>query len=92
VNETFGRRLQRLRQAAGISQPKLSAAANVPIGTLRSLEQDRRIPRLDTASALADALGVGLDTLAGGIFHSGKTTAEPAPKRTAGKGRKRKGE
>jgi transcriptional regulator with XRE-family HTH domain len=90
MKETFGQRLQRLRQEAGISQPKLSAAANIPVGTLRNLEQDRRIPRLDTAAALAHALGVGLDTLAGGIFQPGEP--EPAPKRAAGKGRERKGD
>jgi transcriptional regulator with XRE-family HTH domain len=88
MNETFGQRLQRLRQAAGISQSKLAEAADIPIGTLRNLEQDRRIPRLDTAAALAHALGVGLDALAGGIFQPGEPV--PAPKRTTGKARKLK--
>jgi transcriptional regulator with XRE-family HTH domain len=99
MKETFGQRLQRLRLAGGISQPKLAAAADIPIGTLRNLEQDRRIPRLDTADALARALGVGLDILAGDAFATDEPSAprgrpkkdagaEPAPK----KGKKQKGE
>lgn len=61
----MGQRLQRLRQAANLSQADLAKASNVPIGTLRNWEQDRRIPRLDTAAAIAKALKVSLDELAG---------------------------
>jgi transcriptional regulator with XRE-family HTH domain len=68
MKETFGRRLQRLREQAGFSQPRLAGGADVPLGTLRNLEQDRRVPRLDTAAALAAALGIGLDELAGDSF------------------------
>lgn len=68
MKETFGQRLGRLRQEASMSQPQLAQAADIPIGTLRNLEQDRRIPRLDTADALARALGVSLDTLTGDAF------------------------
>lgn len=50
-----------------MSQTDLAKAAHVPIGTLRNWEQDRRIPRLDTAASIAKALGVTLDQLAGGV-------------------------
>jgi transcriptional regulator with XRE-family HTH domain len=63
--ETAGQRLQRLRQAAGLSQSQLATAADVPIGTLRNWEQDRRAPLLDTAARVSQAIGVSLDELAG---------------------------
>ena len=66
--ESMGNRLQRLRKAAGLSQPQLAKLAKVPIGTLRGWEQDRRVPRLDTAIILADALRISLDELAGRDF------------------------
>jgi transcriptional regulator with XRE-family HTH domain len=59
----MGQKLQRLRQAAGMSQSQLAKAANIPIGTLRNWEQDRRSPLLDTAGRVARSLGVSLDQL-----------------------------
>jgi transcriptional regulator with XRE-family HTH domain len=64
----------------------LAAAADIPLGTLRNLEQDRRIPRLDTADELARALSVSLDALTGDTFQEA-ATPEPAPTK---KGKKRK--
>jgi transcriptional regulator with XRE-family HTH domain len=81
MKETFGQRLQRLRQEAGMSQPGLAAAAAIPLGTLRNLEQDRRVPRLDTADALARAIGVSLDTLTNDAFMDEPPAAEPAKPR-----------
>jgi transcriptional regulator with XRE-family HTH domain len=63
--ETMGERLQRLRLAANFSQSQLARASGVPIGTIKNWEQDRRVPRMDTAAAVATALGVSLDALAG---------------------------
>jgi transcriptional regulator with XRE-family HTH domain len=63
--ETFGRRLKRLRMAAGLSQSQLARAAGVAFGTLRNWEYDRREPLLSAAVKLAQGLGVGLDALAG---------------------------
>jgi transcriptional regulator with XRE-family HTH domain len=74
--ETMGQRLRRLREAADMSQPELARAAGVPVGTLRNWEQGRRIPRFDTAAAVAWALGVSLDDLAG----------EPPPRQRLKKG------
>jgi transcriptional regulator with XRE-family HTH domain len=76
--ETMGTRLKRLRQAAGLSQPQLANRAGIPVGTIRSLEQERRVPRLDTASALADAIGCSLDELAG---RGGEAPAAKKPKK-----------
>ncbi len=73
----IGKQLQRVREEKGVSQAKLAKAAGIPVGTLRNLEQGRRVPRLDTAIKLAEALGVSLDEL---------TTEAPAePKRRRGK-------
>jgi transcriptional regulator with XRE-family HTH domain len=63
--ETMGERLKRLREAAGMSQPRLAEASGVPVGTLRQWEQDRRLPSWEGAVALADGLDVTLDELAG---------------------------
>jgi transcriptional regulator with XRE-family HTH domain len=63
--ETFGRRLKRLREAAGLSQAQLAAAACVPVGTLRNAEYDRREPLVSTAGKLAAAIGVTVDELLG---------------------------
>ncbi len=63
--ETMGKRLKRLRLAAGMSQPQLARAAGVPVGTLRNWEYDLREPLLGAAARLASALGVTLDELAG---------------------------
>jgi transcriptional regulator with XRE-family HTH domain len=61
--ETMGQKLQRLRRAAGMSQSQLAQASDVPLGTLRNWEQDRRSPLLDTAGRVARTLGVSLDEL-----------------------------
>jgi transcriptional regulator with XRE-family HTH domain len=58
-------RLQKLRKAAGLSQSQLARAAGVPVATLQGWERARRMPRLEAAIKLADALGITLDELAG---------------------------
>jgi len=63
--ETMGGRIKRLREAAGMSQPRLAEAAGIPVHTLRQWEQDRRLPSWEGAVALDDGLGVSLDELAG---------------------------
>jgi transcriptional regulator with XRE-family HTH domain len=61
----MGERLQRLRLARQLSQSQLARAAQVPVRSLQSWEQGKRIPAFDTAARLARALGVSLDELAG---------------------------
>jgi transcriptional regulator with XRE-family HTH domain len=90
--ETMGQRLKRLRQEKGLSQPALARLASVPIGTLRNWEQDRRVPLLDTAAAIARALGVSLDVLAGDLSPKGKESpSEPTPPPARPKRRRRGG-
>jgi transcriptional regulator with XRE-family HTH domain len=56
---------KRLRQAAGLSQAALAAAAGVPLRTYQEWEQGQRTPLLSAAAKVADALQVSLDDLAG---------------------------
>jgi transcriptional regulator with XRE-family HTH domain len=60
---SFGSVLQELRAAAGLSQSELASKAAVSLDSLRNWEQDRVLPRIDTAGRLAKALGVSLDKL-----------------------------
>jgi XRE family transcriptional regulator, regulator of sulfur utilization len=61
----MGERLQRLRQAKGLSQSQLARAAGVPAGTLKNWEQGRRTMLIDAAMKVADALECTLDELVG---------------------------
>jgi transcriptional regulator with XRE-family HTH domain len=61
----MGRRFKTLREAAGLSQPQLAKAAEVPVASLRGWEQGRRTPLFDAAVRVAEALDVSLDELAG---------------------------
>ncbi len=86
--ETIGQRIQRLRQAAGLSQAALAKESRVPIGTLRNWEQDRRIPALDAAASLARVLRVSLDEMVVDTVpaKTGKAAARPTGKgRPAGR-------
>lgn len=65
--ETLGRRLQRFREAAGVSQAQLAQAAGVPLGSVRNWEQDRNVPQLHAAARMAQTLGVTLDDLVAGV-------------------------
>ncbi len=67
TNETMGRRLQRLRMAADLTQAALAERAGVPLRSLRNWEQDHREPRLDAALSLARVLGVLVEELMAGL-------------------------
>jgi transcriptional regulator with XRE-family HTH domain len=62
--ETLGRRVQRLRAAAGFTQSELAHAAGVPLSSLQNWEIDRREPSFRAACRLAKALGVTAEYLA----------------------------
>jgi transcriptional regulator with XRE-family HTH domain len=63
---TFGERLRHLRVVAGLSQNELAKRAKVPQPVISALEGNKQgTVTLDTATRLADALGVTLDLLAG---------------------------
>jgi len=72
-------RLKDLRQKAGLSQPELAEAAQVPVGTLRMLEQGRREPTFSTLLKLARGLGVKLSAF------EPEEEEKPAAKKRKGK-------
>lgn len=61
----FGLTLRALRGARGWTQDDLAKRSKVTRASIGSYEQGRRAPSLVSAVALADALGVTLDQLAG---------------------------
>jgi len=73
----MGQRLQKLREATGMSQSQLARASGIPVGTLQGWEQGRRKPLLETAAVVAKALGVAIEDLAGPVTIP--ASAGPAP-------------
>lgn len=65
AGETFGQRIKRLRESAGLTQADLAEAAGVPLGTLRNWEQGTREPKAKILVRLARALGITTDELLG---------------------------
>ena len=59
----LGRRVRRLRNAAGLSQVALTGAAGIGRVTLVRLEKGEHTPRCKTLSAVARALGVDVSKL-----------------------------
>jgi transcriptional regulator with XRE-family HTH domain len=78
--ETLGRRLQRLRAEAGMTQGQLAEAAGVAVSSLRNWEVDRREPSLRAAARLARALGTTAEHLAdtAPVKEAGGKAARPA--------------
>src|SRR5579859_3465065 len=59
---TFAARLRRLRLAAGLTQERLAERAGLSARAVSDLERDStRTPRLETASLLAEALGLNTE-------------------------------
>jgi transcriptional regulator with XRE-family HTH domain len=85
---TFAEKIKQLREDAGLTQAGLAQRASLSLGIVRDYEQGRKEPSLQSAFKLASALGVSCEAFRDCI----DAEPEPAPKRTAGKRRKRKGE
>ena len=62
-NETFAHRLKVARAEAKMTQEELSAKSGVALNSIARYEQGNVTPKLDSALALAVALGTDLDTL-----------------------------
>ncbi|MEI7685949.1 MAG: helix-turn-helix transcriptional regulator [Planctomycetota bacterium] len=62
--ETLGKRLQRIREARGLTQDALARKAKVSVFNVRNWEQDHRTPGLAAVYHLAKALGVTMEELA----------------------------
>jgi transcriptional regulator with XRE-family HTH domain len=60
---TFGQNLQRLRNKARLSQAGLAERSGISVNTIQNWEIDRHQPRIDALPMLAQALGVGLESL-----------------------------
>lgn len=63
LTDVIGLNVRRLRQAHGLSQDTLAAAANLSKGTVVAIEQQRSNPSVATLCALSETLGVGLSSL-----------------------------
>jgi len=64
----LGTRLQKARQAAGLTQQQLCHAANLSFSTLTKIERGAiKSPSIFTIQAIAQALNLGLDELMGNV-------------------------
>ncbi len=58
-------RLRDLRNHAGLTREKLAVAAGMSMTSIAHHEQGERIPGLNAAARLAEALGITVDALLG---------------------------
>ena len=81
----IAKRLRALRDARGLTQQELAFQSGLSISIVAQLEQGGKLdPRVSTLTALAKALGVGIQDL---TEDKGKSTGEG---RLPAKGRKRR--
>lgn len=74
---SIGARLREVRKRRGLSQRELASASGVSLSAIRKMEQDGYgQPRMETARALAVALGVSTTRLLGGVRESPGPTQE----------------
>lgn len=72
VNADFGSRLRQLRQDRLMTAVDLAKRVNVTPPAVSHWEHQTKVPKTRRLQAVADALGVSLDTLKGGA-----TSAQP---------------
>lgn len=58
IKKAFQAKLKQLRQDAGLTQAQLAAKVDIPLGSLRDLEQGRHVPNWAVVVKLAAALNV----------------------------------
>ena len=56
----IGSLIKQLRKDRGLSQKKFAELTYVSVPTIQSLESNKKIPRVETLQAIADALGLDL--------------------------------
>ena len=63
---SIAQRLKALREKAGLSQQSLAVSAGLSVSLVSQIERGSRVdPRMSTITALAEALKISLDELAG---------------------------
>jgi transcriptional regulator with XRE-family HTH domain len=67
VLSKLGENVRRLRDAAGISQEELASRADLDRTLISSVENGRKLARIDTLVKLSRGLAVPLDVLLEGI-------------------------
>lgn len=65
TEQTVGQRLAAAREKLDLTQEELAKRSRVPRNTIQNIEYDKVSPRLENLVALATALDVSLDDLAG---------------------------
>lgn len=65
LDDSFSARLKKARRRAGISQEKLAHLAQISWSSVRSYEEGRHKPDIETAAKLSQALGISIRYLAG---------------------------
>ena len=63
LKRAFGRRVQALREAKGLTQEDLAARIERTVDTISNIERGANSTRIETACRLAQALGVALPEL-----------------------------
>lgn len=61
--EAIGGNVRRIRRAKGLSQKVLAQTAGISLPGLQNIERRRSVPRVDTLTALAEVLEVGIQDL-----------------------------
>jgi transcriptional regulator with XRE-family HTH domain len=67
IGVQFGKNLYRCRKEGGLSQEETAFRAGLARTEISLLERGQRVPRVDTAARLADAVGVSTAELLEGI-------------------------
>ncbi|MGB6117003.1 MAG: helix-turn-helix domain-containing protein [Mesorhizobium sp.] len=78
-DDTFGGRLSRARDAAGLSSRDLASRLSVKIATVDAWERDRSAPSARRITTMAGIMGVSLSWLLEGIGPAPSATDETAP-------------
>lgn len=63
IRQGFGRRVQSLRKAEGLTQEVLAQRIGRSVDTISNIERGFSSTRIETAAAIADALGTTLSDL-----------------------------
>lgn len=74
MSQFSGRQLHSLRKLQGRSREQVAVAAGISVSTVIRYEQERAVPSLNAAAAIAAALGTDVANL---LVDTGQPAAEP---------------